>query len=152
VALVETDSAIRELALATVSARTVVPTFTTGSAEMKSEWERERPALQRLRPMVVQALDDENEGVRRGAVGALQSLDFDGTGAYGRTLGADTTASLASRYGREPSPAVRSFIVAVLGAGGQHNPAALNTVRAATRDEAPTVREVALRAMKELEP
>jgi hypothetical protein len=42
--------------------------------------------------------------------------------------------------------------VAVLGAGGQHNPAALNTVRAATRDEAPMVREVALRAMKELEP
>src|SRR5687767_9137476 len=64
-ALTDTDWAIRELALATVSARTVVPTFTTSSAEMKREWERERPEVQRLRPMVVRALDDDNENVRR---------------------------------------------------------------------------------------
>ena len=151
-ALGDTDSAIRELALATVSARTVVPAFTTSSAEMKKEWERERPEVQRLRPMVVRALDDETEGVRRGAVGALQSLDFDGTQAYGRWLSAETTESLTRRYRTEPSPTVRSFIVAVLGASAKQNPAAASTLRDATRDEAATVREMALRAMSELKP
>ena len=122
VALVNTDWAVRELALATVSARTVVPTFTTSSAEMKREWERERPEVQRLRPMVVRALDDENENVRRGAVGALQSLDFDGTQAYGRWLSVETTESLTRLYRREPSPTVRTFIVAVLGGQRQAEP------------------------------
>jgi hypothetical protein len=150
-ALVDTDFAIRELALATVSGRAVVPALTLGAAEMKSEWQRERLALQRLRPMFVQRLDVEHESGRRAAVGALQSLDFDGTGLYGRTLSAETTASLAGRYSRELEADVRSFIVAVLGAAARQNPAALNTVRAASRDEAATVREMARRAMEELE-
>jgi hypothetical protein len=152
VALVDTDWAIRELALATVSARTLVPTFTTSSAEMKREWARERPEVQRLRPMVVRALDDENENVRRGAVGALQSLDFDGTQVYGRWLSAETTESLTRRYRSEPSPTVRSSIIAVLGGSAKLNPVAHSTLRAATRDVAPAVREMALRAMSELEP
>jgi HEAT repeat protein len=147
VALVDTDWAIRELALATISGRVLV-----GSIEAKSESERERPELQRLRPLVVKALDDENDNVRRGAVGALQSLDFDGTQAYGRWLSAETTESLTRLYRREPSPSVRFFIVAVLGRSAKQNPAALSTLRAATRDEAPTVREMALRATSELEP
>jgi len=148
-ALADNDAAIRELALATVSARTVVPTFTTSSAEMKREWEQERPEVQRLRPMIVRALDDENEGVRQAAVGALQSLDFDGTQAYGRTLSAETTALLARRYGREPSPTGRVVIVSVLGGSAKQNPAALNTLRAATRDQAAMVRQVALKGMME---
>ena len=152
VALGDPDWAIRELALATVSGRTVRPAFTTSSAEMKREWERERPEMQRLRPMVVRALDDENDSVRRAAVGALQSLDFDGTQPYGRMLSAETTESLSRRYRREPSPTVRSFIVAVLGASAKQNPAAVSTVRDATRDEAAMVREMALRAMSELKP
>jgi hypothetical protein len=151
-ALNDTDSAVRELALATVSARTVAPAFTTSSAEMKREWERERPEVQRLRPMIVRALDDENESVRQAAVGALQALDFDGTQLYGRTLSAETTESLTRRYRREPSPTVRSSIVAVLGASARQNPAAVSTLRDATRDEAATVREMALRAMNELKP
>jgi hypothetical protein len=40
----------------------------------------------------------------------------------------------------------------VLGGSAKQNPAALSALRAATRDEAPTVREMALRAMRELEP
>lgn len=152
VALADTDWAIRELALATVSGRTVRPAFTTSSAEMKTEWALERPEMQRLRPMVVQALDDEDESVRQAAVGALQSLDFDGTQPYGRTLSTETTASLTRRYRREPSPTVRFFIVAVLGASAKRNPAAVGTVRDATRDDAATVREMALRAMNELKP
>jgi HEAT repeat protein len=102
--------------------------------------------------MVVRALDDENESVRRGAVGALQSLDFDGTQAYGRWLSAETTESLTRRYRTEPSPTVRAFIVAVLGASAKQNPAAVRTLRDATRDEAATVREMALRAISELKP
>jgi hypothetical protein len=150
VALGDTDWAIRELALATVSGRTVRPAFTTSNAEMKREWERERPEMQRLRPMVVRALDDENESVRQAAVGALQSLDFDGAQPYGRTLSAATTESLTRRYRREPSPTVRSFIVAVLGASAKQNPAAVSTLRDATRDEAVMVREMARRAMNAL--
>ena len=100
----------------------VPPAFTTSSAEMKREWERERPEMQRLRPMVVRALDDENESVRQAAVGALAIARF------------------------------RSFIIAVLGASAKQNPAAASTVRDATRDEAAMVREMALRAMSELKP
>jgi len=152
VALVDTDAAIRELAVATISARNLAPTLQRSSAEVKSEWERERPALQRLRPMVVQALDDENARVREGAVGALQSFDFDGTQPYGRMLSAETTVLLARRYGREPSPTGRAVIVSVLGGSAKQNPAALDTLRAATRDEAAMVRQVALKGMMESGP
>ena len=152
VALVDTDWAVREMALATISARNLVPSFTTSSAETRREWEGERPAMQRMRPVVLRALDDENENVRRGAVGALQSLDYDGTHAYGRWLSVETTEALTRLYRREPSPSVRTFIVAVLGGSAKQNPAAVSTLRAATRDEAPTVRELALRAMNELQP
>ena len=151
-ALLDGDAAFRELALATMAARTLVPTFTTSSAEMKREWARERPELQRLRPLVVRALDDENESVRREAVGALQSLDFDGTRAYGRWLSAETTESLTRRYRREASPTVRTVIVAVLGGSAKQNPAAVSLLRDATRDEAATVRETAARAMRDLKP
>jgi hypothetical protein len=151
VALADNDAAIRELALATISARNLAPTFQQGSAKVRSEWERERPALQRLRPMVVPALDDENENVRQAAVGALQSLDFDGTQAYGRWLSAEATTSLARRYSREPSPTVRAVIVSVLGDSAKQNPAAVDTLRAASRDQAEIVRQAALKGMTELE-
>ena len=149
VALGDSDSAIRELALATVGARNLMPTFTTSSPEMKKEWERERPEVQRLRPLVVRALDDENESVRQAAVGALQSLDFDGSRLYGRWLSAETTESLIRRYRREVSPTVRAVIVAVLGGSAKQNPAAVSLLRDATRDDAAPVREMALRAMNE---
>ena len=54
---------------------------------------------------------------------------------YGRWLSAETTESLTRRYRTETSPTVRAFIVAVLGASAKQNPAAVSTLRDATRDE-----------------
>ena len=109
VALRDPDPVMRVGALAAVVSRAAAPRIVRGDAVLKN-WARDQSLVQGLRSDVIRALADPVERVRREAVGALVSLDFDPQTLTGRPA-PETERLLTERFHADPDAGVRARIV-----------------------------------------
>lgn len=108
VALRDSDPLMRVGALAALVSRAAAPRLVRGEAVLKN-WARDQPLLQGLRSEVISTLADPVERVRREAVGALVSLDFD-PGTPGGRLTSETERLLVGRFYADSDAGVRARI------------------------------------------
>lgn len=150
----DANPAIRSAAMAVLASRGLMVQMTRGgpSDTAKRGWLQERPELLKLRPTVEALLADSVPDVRFQAVSALQALDFDGGGVYGKRLTVETVRTLARHYAGEQTVRVRRAVVSVLGGAAATVPEAQKVLSQATTDAAAEVRQVALLGLMEAGP
>ena len=108
--LADPDRAFREGALAAISARTIGPLLVRGTS-IRQDWNRDRAALQPLRPRVEDLLrKDTEESIRADAVSTFASFDYDPS-APQTGINAVTVRILLERYYADSSPRVKAKIV-----------------------------------------
>jgi len=112
--LVDSDTKVQRSALWALASRAGGIRF-SDSAELRQQWNAERPLLDSLRLQVTALLESPDSRVRHAVLVALAALDYKpGDNRRRLKLSDRMTALLVSRYAGEPNSLVRSEIVKAL--------------------------------------
>lgn len=112
--LADSDPKVQRSALWALASRASGIRFSE-SAELRQQWNAERPLLDSLRLRVTALIESPDSRVRHAVLVALASLDYKpGDERRRLNLSDQVTALLVSRYPSEPNSLVRSEIVKAL--------------------------------------
>lgn len=147
-ALTSSDAHLREFALAALASRAGGPRFSR-EPHVRAHWLTDHTWVQRFRPALIQALQDPARAVRAQAVMTLGNYEFELDKPY--AFRPDTVRVFTDHYYQEQDQRIRTEILKAF-ALGDTTSSIDQVVGDTLRDEAPAVRQYAVRAARKLDP